>query len=146
MYRLQFKVIALASQYRIRCWRWLCTTIVAAVLVSGAAAAQSIIVTEPENGTTINLAKGDLLIVTLESNPSTGFEWQIAKNDLAMLELSGPPEFHPDVFWMTGTIGHQVFKFHAMSSGTDTIELQYRRASDKGGARARTFSVIITIK
>ena len=131
-------------QNRIRRWQWLSALIIAAVFVS-TAAAQSIIVTEAENGTTINIAEGDLLVVTLESNPSTGFEWQVTKDDVAMLKPSGPPEFHPDVFWMTGTIGHQVFKFRAISSGTGTIELQYR-ALDRSGARAKTFSVIIAIK
>jgi inhibitor of cysteine peptidase len=138
--------ITMMFQCRIRSWLWLYTMIAAAVFVSGALAAQSIIVTEAQNGATITLAKGDLLIVTLESNPHSGFDWEIAKNDLAMLELSGPPEFRPDVFWMTGSNGHQVFRFHAIASGTETLELEYRRASDKTGARAKIFSVIVAIK
>src|SRR4029077_13785309 len=98
--------------------RWLSIVVGAAVLVgtlvTSAAAAQSILVTGAENGTTVALARGDVLIVSLESNPSTGFGWQIARNDLAMLKLSAPPEFHMDVFWMPGTAGHESFKFDAI--------------------------------
>jgi len=130
--------------------RWLWAILAAAVLVNGlassAAAAQSILVTEAENGTTVTLARGDALIVSLPSNPSTGFGWHIAKNDVAMLKLLAPSEFHMDVFWMPGTAGHESFRFDAISSGADTLELQYSRASEKNGAHAKTFSVVVIIK
>jgi len=123
--------------------RWFLTMVAAAVcvssLASSAAAAQSILVTEAENGTTVTLAQGDTLIVSLPSNPSTGFTWRVAKNDIAMLKLSAPSEFHMDVFWMPGTAGHESFKFDAMSSGTETLELDYSRTQDSSGAHAKTF-------
>jgi len=130
--------------------RRLWTTVTAAIFVSNlaivAAAAQSILVTEAENGTTITLARGDALIVSLQSNPSTGFSWHIAKNDIAMLKLSAPSDFHMDVFWMPGTPGHESFKFDAISSGTETLELDYSHTQDKSGAHAKTFSVVVIIK
>ena len=52
-------------------------------------AARSVAVTEAQNGKTVVVEKGASLVITLESNPSTGYGWQVGKNDDAILKILG---------------------------------------------------------
>ena len=47
---------------------------------------------------------------------------------------------------MPGAPGHQSFKFNAISTGNDTIDLEYRRPWEKGVAPAKTFGLIVSVK
>jgi len=110
------------------------------------AAAESVTVTEAQNGKTSTIEKGAPLVITLESNPSTGYGWQVAKNDGAILKQFGAPTFRPAAHEMPGAPGHQSFRFVAISTGSDTIVLEYRRPWEKGVAPAKTFSIIVAVK
>src|SRR5258708_27399898 len=83
--------------------------------------ATEVIATEVSNGKTIAVAKGDSLVISLESNPSTGYVWQVGKNDNAILKLAGQPAFHPSTDRMLGASGRQLFKFEATSAGSDAL-------------------------
>ena len=108
--------------------------------------ATEVIATEVSNGKTIAVAKGDSLVISLESNPSTGYVWQIGKNENAVLKLAGAPAFEPGAKQMPGAPGHQLFKFEAIASGSDAIELGYVRPWEKDLAPARKFSIVVTVK
>lgn len=109
-------------------------------------AAQTITATEAQNGKTLVVSTGDALLVSLESNPSTGYGWQVSKNDPAILKLVGAPVYQPASHPMPGAPGHQLFKFEATSAGSDAIELTYARPWEKGVAPARTYSLIVKVK
>lgn len=109
-------------------------------------AAQSVAVTEAQNGKTVVVEKGASLIVTLESNPSTGYGWEVAKNDAAILKPFGAPIFRASAHEMPGAPGQQSFIFHATSNGKDSVVLEYRRPWEKGIAPAKTFSLIVSVE
>ena len=108
--------------------------------------AAEVIATEVANGKTIAVGKGDSLIISLESNPSTGYVWQVGKNDNAILRLVGQPAFRPSTDRMLGASGRQLFKFEAISTGSNALELGYVRPWEKGVAPAKTFGIIATVK
>ena len=108
--------------------------------------AAEVIATEVANGKTIAVGKGDSLIISLESNPSTGYVWQVGKNDNAILKLVGQPAFRPSTDRMLGASGRQLFKFEAISTGSNALELGYVRPWEKGVAPAKTFGIIATVK
>ena len=84
-------------------------------------------VTEDQNGTQVNLGRGDTLLVRLESNPSTGYAWEIQNNDEAVLRPVGEPQFQPSSN-LVGAGGTEIFGFKAISEGTSVLVMIYHRS------------------
>jgi inhibitor of cysteine peptidase len=126
--------------------RLICAALMALVVSTSTAAAEPVILTGAHNGKTIVLDKGASLIISLESNPSTGYVWQVGNNDNAILKLVGQPAFHPGPHHLIGEPGHLSFTFEAIATGSDSIELRYLRPWEKGVAPAKTFGVIVMVK
>ena len=124
----------------------ICAALMARIVPSSAAAAEPVTATEAQNGKDIVVDQGASLVIVLESNPSTGYGWQVGKNNSAIMELAGPPRFHPAAHQMPGAAGHQLFTFGAILPGNDVIELEYLRPWEKGVAPVKTFSVGVTVK
>jgi inhibitor of cysteine peptidase len=124
----------------------ICAAMIARIVPTSAAAAEPVAATEAQNGKDIVVDKGASLVIVLESNPSTGYGWRVGKNNSAIMELVGPPRFHPAAHQMPGAPGHQLFTFHALAIGRDAIELEYLRPWEKGVASVKTFSVVVTVK
>jgi predicted secreted protein len=83
------------------------------------------------------VAPGQRFNIPLDSNPSTGYRWQLAKApDESVVKLVGsayqqanpgggaPPR--------PGQAGFEVWTFEGVAPGRTSIELNYVRASDKG--------------
>ncbi|MFQ5859243.1 MAG: hypothetical protein ACE5LU_26890, partial [Anaerolineae bacterium] len=50
--------------------------LVLSLLLFACAGPSEVKIDESDNGTTVNLRAGQRLIVTLKSNPTTGYDWQ----------------------------------------------------------------------
>jgi inhibitor of cysteine peptidase len=83
-------------------------------------------VTEEVNGTQINLIEGDTLLVTLESNPSTGYRWEIDAIAPEVLQQVGEPLFQPSSNQL-GAGGTETFRFFVVGTGASVLRLFYRR-------------------
>ena len=59
------------------------------------AAMRTVTVTEKDNNSKVELNKGDTLAVILDFSPGTGYPWQIAKNDVNVLEPGGGNPSYP---------------------------------------------------
>ena len=116
------------------------------IAISPLQAAELMTLTEAQNGKSVTIAKGASVVISLESNPTTGYVWQVGKNDNAVLKLAGAPAFEPGAKQMPGAPGHQLFKFEAVASGSDVIALDYVRPWEKDLTPARKFSVVVTVK
>ena len=92
--------------------------------------AQEVWVTEDDAGTEIALKVGDSLIVALDSNPSTGFEWALVNiSDPSVIqkvhnEYKGP---EPTSSPLVGQGGEELWTFSPLNSGTATINMMYAR-------------------
>jgi predicted secreted protein len=100
-------------------------------------------ITEADDGETLELMKDDSLVITLEANSSTGYRWQILKNNEALMKPAGPPDYQGGKPGIIGAPGHAVFSFSAIAPGKETLELGYSRPTDHDPAK--TFTVNITI-
>ncbi len=50
---------------------------------------------EADNSKTVEVAKGGKVIVSLASNPTTGYSWAVIAPEPTNLELEGEPKFVP---------------------------------------------------
>jgi predicted secreted protein len=106
---------------------------------------QPVVVTSREHPEQVNVNKGGMLYVKLETQPGTGFGWKIAKNDPTVLAPEGVAMLEPDKSLPGGT-EWQVFRFHAVAAGADDLEMHYMRAFDPAKPPAKTFRVRVNIR
>jgi inhibitor of cysteine peptidase len=67
--------------------------------------------------------------VTLESNPTTGYSWQVMEIDNAILVQEGDPEYKQasGTSGLVGAGGTETFRFKAVGTGETTLSLGYAR-------------------
>ena len=105
-------------------------------------------VDDDDNGSKVTLKQDQRLVVTLESNPSTGYTWAVVENPDSILAQQGESEFllpeqtDPP---MVGAGGWEVFRFKAISAGQETLELIYRRSWETDVEPIKTFSIDVTV-
>lgn len=115
--------------------------IVAIALPAGAAVvSRTVTVGSAANGKSLELKKGDTLVVRLAANPTTGYDWAIVSKPKA-LELVKSTFLVPHSN-AVGQGGTDVFRF-SVRSGQGRLELAYRRSWEKGIAPAHTFRLEI---
>jgi inhibitor of cysteine peptidase len=91
-----------------------------------------------------------LLVVTLCSNPTTGFEWETAKiSDQTVLkekshEFISPDEIKPAP--RVGAAGQEVWTFRALKAGTSTISMAYSRPWEGGEKATWTYELQVIVK
>jgi inhibitor of cysteine peptidase len=105
-------------------------------------------VNEDDDGTNIELEKGQILAATLESNPTTGYSWEVAENQETVLQQMGDSEFKPEDTSerSVGSGGCEIFRFKAISAGQITLKLVYRRPWEEGIEPVTTFSLNVAVK
>ena len=101
--------------------------------------------TENDNGSAIELANGQGMVVTLESNPTTGYSWEIAEIDSAILKQTGDSGFVQDSN-LIGAGGKETFNFNAIGTGTTQLQLIYHRSWETGVEPLKIFTVTVTVK
>ena len=109
--------------------------------------AETVEVNEDNNGGQIELERGQVLVVSLESNPSTGYRWEPSKNNKSVLQQLGKPEFKASETSdppMVGAGGREIFRFKAVSAGQMNLELVYHRAWENAEP-LKTFSIQVTV-
>lgn len=97
-------------------------------------------------GKEIEVAVGGSLIVTLESNPTTGFKWELTRStDDAVLELVDH-KFEAPESTLVGAGGKEVWAFKALKKGNSIISMKYSRPWEKGIKAAKTFVLAVIVK
>jgi C1A family cysteine protease/predicted secreted protein len=94
----------------------------------------------------IELKEGQVLVISLESNPSTGYTWEIEEAKETILRQTGKTEFKPEsgplgAPALLGAPGKQILRFEAVAAGQTTLRLVYRRPWEKGAKPAKAFSL-----
>ena len=107
-------------------------------------------VNEDDDGGQVELELGQILVVTLESNPTAGYwwEWEQAENPESILEQIGEAEFKPSETGeppLVGAGGWEIFRFKAVSVGQMTLELVYHR-SWEDVEPLKTFSIQVVVR
>ncbi len=97
-----------------------------------------------DNSTQVKLNKGQILVVALEANPSTGYTWEVAELDNNTLRQMGEPAFKPESSAI-GAKGTMTMQFEALNTGQTALKLIYHRPWEKDVPPINTFSVQVVV-
>ena len=89
-------------------------------------ASGSVVATREQNGRRVVLETGEKLVVELDGNPTTGYQWTVAQIEPAFLRDLGSA-YEADSSAL-GSGGTYTFRFEALQPGTTELVLAYRRA------------------
>ncbi|MCL4562314.1 MAG: protease inhibitor I42 family protein [Chloroflexi bacterium] len=101
--------------------------------------------TGQDAGKTVSLAVGQTLVVTLEGNPTTGYNWYAVETENAVLEQVGEPVFSANTA-LLGSSGMISLVFRATAHGQQDLALAYERSFEKGVAPLKTFTMTVVVE
>ncbi len=104
-------------------------------------------VNDSDNGSQVTLRQGQILAVTLESNPTTGYSWAPVEKQNSIFEPFGDPIYFPpeEVDGVVGAGGWEIFYFRSVSAGQETLQLVYRRSWETDVEPIKTFSIDVVV-
>jgi inhibitor of cysteine peptidase len=99
-------------------------------------------VTAKDQNQIVRAAVGNLIRITLESNPSTGYNWELRDFDYGVAEFSSSDLVarQTDGNVLFGAPGDTVITIQAVKPGTQDITLVYRRQWEPPDQIAETFA------
>jgi inhibitor of cysteine peptidase len=111
------------------------------------AACAPLTVTEQNNGSSVKLSPGRSLLVQLYANPSTGYNWEVAGMDSALLRLNKttavqPPPHNPPIVGAPETM---ILEFQALARGHTALKLVYHRPWEQNTPPEQTYVLDVNI-
>ncbi|MEZ4521208.1 MAG: protease inhibitor I42 family protein [Thermomicrobiales bacterium] len=100
--------------------------------------------TNGDAGGTFEVNEGDTIVVELESNPTTGYEWSVDELTPAVLTYTGS-EYEPDEGDAVGQGGTQRLSFQAANPGQATLALKYWRSWEGDSSIDQRYTVTIDV-
>jgi len=119
------------------------------ILTIGCSTSKEVKVVASATGSLVELRKGQTLVFTLESNPTTGYQWEVIENDESVLQQKGEAEFkssdtsNPPA---SGKGGTETFRFYAQNTGNGTLKLVYHRSWEKEVEPLKTFTLQVKVR
>lgn len=107
--------------------------------------AKTIMISEPDAGKTIEMKTGGTLIVSLDGNITTGYNWIAAPQDPVLLEQVREAESTPESD-LVGAPGKIVLTFKAIAQGETLLHLDYKRQWEENTPPEKTFEVTVVVK
>jgi inhibitor of cysteine peptidase len=98
-----------------------------------------------DDGRTVRLRQGELLVISLVSNPSTGADWHLEELDPSVLQPLCEA-FTPDRPDLLGSPGLKRSFFQANEPGTCSLELRYYRVWEGAHTATGSFSLTIVVQ
>jgi len=110
---------------------------------------QEVWVTEEDSGGEVAVGVGDELVVTLESNPTTGFSWALVSISNTSVVMNVSDEYIPNPTPtgepIVGSGGEEIWTFAPQAAGTSTIEMEYMRSWEPESP-AGWFNITVTVE
>jgi len=110
-------------------------------LAAGCAQESEVIVDESSDGGTAQVTQGQVLVVRLPGNPTTGYTWTISEAPEFLVPL-GDPTFEASSEAL-GAGGVVSLRFAPEGVGTGTLTLAYRRPWETDQPAERTFTLTV---
>ena len=123
---------------------------VGALLTVGACGGddEPLVLTADRSGSEVEVGAGEEFEVRLESNPSTGYAWQVSETtDPAIVTLTSATYVEGDATdpERVGASGTEVFVFRAGTEGAGVLRLEYARSFDDPIVPERVVEFVIRI-
>jgi inhibitor of cysteine peptidase len=125
-------------------WRKMTVLVLLLVmLLTAACGGKERIVSWDDNGRRLETAVGQTIVLTLDSDPSTGYTWMIEAIDEEALKpvVIGAFKANED-----GKGGVQEFRFEAKIGRDVNLRIGYRPVDDAAAAAEKTFAVEVAIR
>ena len=117
-----------------------------AIFAAGCERTNEVMLDMADNGGQIEVEVDQILVISLESNPTTGFGWQISEIEDPILQSMGEAEFQPsESNEVVGAGGTETLRFKAISPGQTTLTLVYRRPWEDDVAPLETFLLNVIV-
>ena len=95
----------------------------------------------------LTLNKGQQLILSLPSNPTTGFRWEVRDNAASVLQSLGPEVYsNPEDAGLVGAGGISTWRFTAREPGEGRLLLTYQQPWEPNVPPAETFECELRVK
>jgi inhibitor of cysteine peptidase len=96
--------------------------------------------------TPVTVRKGQTFALTLRSNPTTGYIWQLGKPPEDGVIQFIDNQYRGDKSGLVGAGGREIWTFKAVGTGETTIDLKYVRPWEKNTAPAKSalFKVVVS--
>jgi len=120
---------------------------VIALLVSSIGLAYGLNVGEVDAGRNLVLRCGEMLVVQLPSNPSTGYSWRMLPFHQGLLAQCGEPGYEPvrSSKRLVGAGGRETWKFRAVGAGSLKLTFSYARPWENDVKPVRMIEWPVTI-
>jgi inhibitor of cysteine peptidase len=117
-------------------------------LTTGCGSAGEVRLTGKADVSQVELKVGQELVIELESNPTTGYSWEVDEIDPTILQQDGEAVYQDesDDAELVGGGGTETFTFKATSTGETTLTLVYHRPWEEGVEPLETFSVEVMVR
>jgi inhibitor of cysteine peptidase len=101
-----------------------------------------------DNGSEVELHKGQTFVVTLDSNPTTGFSWGVGTIDEEVVQQVGQPIFEAEsqLGEVVGAGGSETLRFLAAGTGESDLQLTYRRPWEEAVKPEQVFEISIVVR
>ena len=115
--------------------------LIVAVLMVYGPGPREVQLTAADNGSEIELKKGQALVITLEANPTTGYTWDVVEPlDEQVVQQVGEIEFKPESD-LIGAGGVQTIRFEIVNAGRASLKLIYHRPWETDVEPLETFAI-----
>lgn len=95
----------------------------------------------------LRMHPGQILVLTLPSNPTTGYRWEVKDAAASVLRSLGPEVYsNPEDAGLVGSAGLSTWRFQATQPGDGHLLLVYKRPWEVGVAPAETFDCKVAVK
>lgn len=97
---------------------------------------------EGDNGSSIAAEKGQVIVINLNCNRTTGYSWRIMRNNDRVLEKMGGSRTQGEEI---GAGGLCIRTFRALRNGSSDLKLGYKQWFNEGGKPDRTFQIHVDV-
>jgi inhibitor of cysteine peptidase len=99
--------------------------------------------TAADTGSALTLHPGDEIVVTLESNVTTGFAWELDTRPASEILDVMEPEYVTPETDLVGAGGEEIWRFVATGEGTTELEMRYARSSGETSGAPFDLTVVV---
>ena len=124
--------------------RWIALVAAVALLAAcGDDGGSTLVLDEADSLSEVSLDVGDRLDVELESNPTTGFSWELDPVPDGLQLVSS--DFDEPAGSLVGAAGTQVFVFDVVGPGNGILRFEYVRVFDDPVVAEKIVEYVLTI-
>ncbi len=115
-------------------------------MASACSPAKPVVLGAADNGSQVNVKVGEPIVISLESNPSTGYTWEAKDLDTTIFRLAGDPTFVSSDPGVVGSGGVLTLTFIVVKEGTANLKLVYQRPWETNVEPINTFEITVSAK